>query len=161
MNASQVDCAGRIGRGGNRPSRLYAGLVDGFRFAQPIRAIGLGAGVLFGLALPIGAAMGGGDPTTVIAFALNRLDAAGIQGPPGGRRALDDEFCIPQGQVFRDQVAAIDPTARFQAGSRGRIGCGPALVLVLGNTHQGGYREVLLGLAGLPFVERIAEALFE
>lgn len=126
-----------------------------------LRALGLVGGVLLGLALSIGAALAGGDPTRVIAFDLNRLDAAGFQGPPDGRRALDYEFCIPQGQRFRDQVAAIDPSARFQPGSRGRIGCAPAQVLVLGNTHQGGYREVLLGLARLPYVKRIAEAFFE
>jgi hypothetical protein len=123
--------------------------------------IGLGGGGLLGLALSIGAALAGGDPTAVIAFDLSRLDAAGLQGPPDGRRALDYEFCIPQGQRFRDQVAAIDPSARFQPGSRGRIGCGPAQVLVLGNTHQGDYRGVLLGLARLPYVGRIAEAFFE
>ena len=120
-----------------------------------LRAIGLGGGILLALALPIGAVAAGADPMAVIAFDLNRLDAAGLQGPPDGLRALDYEFCIPQGQGFRDQVAAIDPSARFQPGSRGRIGCGPAQVLVLGNTHQAGFREVLLGLARLPFVERI------
>ena len=120
------------------------------------RAIGLVGGVLLS-----GAAMAGGDPTAVIAFDLTRLDAAGLQGPPDGLRALDYEFCIPQGRGFRDQVAAIDPSARFQSGSRGRIGCGPDQVLVLGNTHQDDYREVLLGLARLPYVKRIAEAFFE
>jgi hypothetical protein len=122
---------------------------------------GLVGGVLLALALPIGAAAAGADPTAVIAFDLSRLDAAGLQGPPGGQRALDYEYCIPQGQEFREQVAAIDPSAGFQPGSRGRIGCGPAQVLVLGNSHQSGYREVLLGLARLPYVERIAEAFFE
>ncbi|WP_295386345.1 hypothetical protein [uncultured Thiodictyon sp.] len=103
----------------------------------------------------------GVDPLSVIAFDLSRLDAAGLQGPPDGQRALDYEFCIPQGEVPQRQVAAIDPSARFQPGSRGRIGCGPAQVLVLGNTHQPGYRQVLLRLAGLPFVVRIAQAMFE
>jgi hypothetical protein len=120
------------------------------------------------LALPLvfsatlaASAAAGLAPGSVIAFDLNRLDAAGLQGPPDGRRALDYEFCIPQGELPQRQVAAIDPSARFQPGSRGRIGCGRAELLVLANTHQPGYRQVLLRLAGLPYVVRIAEALFE
>ena len=116
--------------------------------------------LLLGVTIAASAAEGV-DPLSVIAFDLSRLDAAGLQGPSAGRRALDYEFCIPQGEVPQRQVAAIDPSARFQPGSRGRIGCGPAQVLVLGNTHQSGYRQILLRLAGLPYVVRIAEALFE
>ncbi|WP_216644631.1 hypothetical protein [Candidatus Thiodictyon syntrophicum] len=115
--------------------------------------------IVFSFALAATAA--GLGPTTVIAFDLDRLNASGLQGPPGGQRALDYEFCIPRGQGSRDQVAAIDPSARFYPGSRGRSGCGPDQVLVLGNTHQPGYRAILLTLAALPFVTRIAEALFE
>ncbi|AUB84952.1 hypothetical protein THSYN_25575 [Candidatus Thiodictyon syntrophicum] len=115
--------------------------------------------MVFSFALAATAA--GLGPTTVIAFDLDRLNASGLQGPPGGQRALDYEFCIPRGQGSRDQVAAIDPSARFYPGSRGRSGCGPDQVLVLGNTHQPGYRAILLTLAALPFVTRIAEALFE
>jgi hypothetical protein len=110
---------------------------------------------------PVGAAGQGADPAAVIGFDLNRLDGSGLQGPPDGLRALDYEFCVPVGQQFRDQVAAIDPSARFYPGSRGRIGCGSDQVLGLGNTHQGGFREILLTLAGLPYVARIAEAVFE
>jgi hypothetical protein len=115
--------------------------------------------IVFSFALAATAA--GLDPTSVIAFDLDRLDAAGLQGPPDGRRALDYEFCIPRGQGPRDQVAAIDPSAHFYPGSCGRSGCGPDQVLVLGNTHQPGYRAILLTLAALPFVTRIAEAVFE
>jgi hypothetical protein len=46
-------------------------------------------------------------------------------------------------------------------GSHGRIGCTLGEVLVLGNTHQCGWREVLVALAGLPYVVRIDEAYFE
>jgi hypothetical protein len=71
------------------------------------------------------------------------------------------EFCIPGGDGPRGEVAAIDPSARFHSGGRGRIGCTPGEVLVLGNTHQPGWREVLHALAGLSYVVRIAEAHFE
>ncbi len=118
----------------------------------------LAAALLLGATVAAGASAGA---PAVIAFDLNRLDAAGLQGPPDGRRALDYEFCIPRGQGPREQVAAIDPSARFQPGSRGRIGCGSDQVLVLGNTHQPDHRQILQRLAGLPYVVRIAEALFE
>jgi hypothetical protein len=58
-------------------------------------------------------------------------------------------------------VAAIDPSARFMAGSPGRVGCGGDRVLVLGSTHQPGLRSVLGALAALPFVLRIERAVFE
>ncbi len=103
----------------------------------------------------------GDDPRAAIGFDLERLDAAGLQGPPDGRRSLDYEFCIPDGPGPRAEVTAIDPSARFQPGSRGRIGCTAGQVLVLGNTHQAGWREVLHALAALPYVKRISEAWFE
>ncbi len=109
---------------------------------------------------PVGATAGDGAAAP-IGFDLNRLNASGLQGPPDGLRALDYEFCIPDGPAFRAQVAAIDPSARFHPGSRGRIGCTPDQVLVLGNTHQDGFRAILHALAGLPYVARIAEAVFE
>jgi hypothetical protein len=96
-----------------------------------------------------------------IGFDLNRLDESGLQGPLDGRRALDYEYCIPGAARYRERVAAIDPSARFLPGSRGRIGCRPDQVLVLGNTHQPGFRDVLAALAALPFVERIVECVFE
>jgi hypothetical protein len=110
----------------------------------------------------LGAEAGEGDgPPGAIRFDLNRLDESGLQGPPDGRRALDYEYCIPGAARYRERVATIDPSARFLPGSRGRIGCRPDQVLVLGNTHQPGFRDVLAALAELPFVERIAECVFE
>lgn len=97
----------------------------------------------------------------IIGFELDLLDDSGLYGPSDDRRALDYEYCIPEGQSYRHRVLAIDPSARFHPGSRGRIGCGAGQVLVLGNTHQPGYRLILLDLAELPFVERIVEAVFE
>lgn len=109
----------------------------------------------------VGAAGEGASVPAVIGFDLGRLDDRGLQGPPDGLRSLDYEYCIPEGTRYREQVLAIDPSARFQPGSRGRIGCGSGQVLVLGNTHQPGFRQVLQALAELPFVERIAECVFE
>jgi len=103
----------------------------------------------------------GASPPAVIGFDLGRLDDLGLQGPPDGLRSLDYEYCIPEGADYRAQVAAIDPSARFLPGSRGRIGCASGQVLVLGNTHQPGFRDVLATLAELPFVVRIAECFYE
>jgi len=115
------------------------------------------------LIVPLGGAAAGEGavPGALIGFDLSRLNASGLQGPPDGLRALDYEFCIPNGPAFRAQVAAIDPSARFHPGSRGRIGCMPDQILVLGNTHQDGFRAILHALAGLPYVARINEAVFE
>jgi hypothetical protein len=116
---------------------------------------------IFAVLLALGTAGTALAAPGAIAFDLSRLDESGLYGPPDGLRALDYEYCIPQGQSYRDRVAAIDPSARFQPGSRGRIGCGSAQVLVLGNTHQPGHRQILKALAELPFVRRIVEAVFE
>jgi hypothetical protein len=96
-----------------------------------------------------------------IGFDTSRLDESGLYGSPDGRRALDYEFCIPDGDGYRQQVSAIDRTARFYPHSRGRIGCGPGQVLTLGSSHQPFFRPVLKALSELPFVSRIDEALFE
>lgn len=101
----------------------------------------------------------GGIP--VMRLDVAGLDASGLSGPPGGRRALDYEYCIPEGEKYQASVRAIDPSARFMPLSRGRIGCRKDQLLVLGNTHQEGWRSVLDALAALPYVRRIEPAWFE
>jgi hypothetical protein len=95
-----------------------------------------------------------------ITFDLSLLDATGLYGPADGRRALHYEFCIPDRAQAAAQVRALDASLRLQR-ARGRIGCSGAELLCVGSTHQRGYREVLAGLARLPFVERIEQAFFE
>jgi hypothetical protein len=97
----------------------------------------------------------------VIDFDPHDLDTEGLIGPPDGKRAVDYEFCVPVGAAFIEEVSAIDPSARFYSMSRGRIGCGPYEVLVLGNTHQPDFAVVLHQLAKLPYVERIQRAWLE
>ncbi len=89
------------------------------------------------------------------------LDADGLHGPPGGRRALDYEFCIPATSACERAVLEIDKSVRLQRGAPGRIGCGPDQILCIGNTHRKDYRTVLRRLAGLPYVTRIQECSFE
>ena len=96
-----------------------------------------------------------------IRFDLSRLNDNGLYGPPNGLRALDYEFCIPSGEPYVKEVTAIDPSASFHSRSRGRIGCTEDQDLVIGNTHQTGFREILGKLAALPYVTRIDQSFFE
>src|SRR3972149_7783819 len=102
------------------------------------------------LALVVGAAgCRQSGPEAKIGFDLAQLNADGLQGPPDGLRALSYEFCIPARPEGEAEVRAIHPTVELLPGARGRIGCGPDEVLVIGSTHQRGHREVLLKLAAL------------
>ncbi|MFQ5583837.1 MAG: hypothetical protein ACE5GL_05325 [Calditrichia bacterium] len=100
-------------------------------------------------------------PVLKIAFDLDRLNEAGLYGPPDGLRALSYEFCIPAREDYADEVKAIDPTIDISAGSPGRVDCSEDQFLCMGNTHQKNFREVLLRLAALPYVDRIEESVFE
>lgn len=95
-----------------------------------------------------------------IRFDLSGLDEDGLLGPPGGKVALDYEFCIPLDEKYLREVERIDPTVKAQT-ARGRIGCSRDQYLCLGHTHQENYKEVLYRLAGLAYVEKIERAFFE
>lgn len=131
--------------------------------SQGRRRAGLAAALPLVFVLPWGPLPAGEGvlPPGTLGFDLDRLDNRGLQGPPEGLRALDYEYCIPQGVDARSEVSVIDPSARFLPGSPGRIGCRTDQVLVLGNTHQPGFREILAALARLPYVEQIVECFFE
>ncbi len=101
------------------------------------------------------------DPLSKITFNLRQLDDQGLYGPPGGRRALHYEFCIPGDAAHEAQVRGLDPTIQIFKKSRGRIGCGPGEYLCLGSTHQPDFKTVLVKLAQLPYVKRIDQAFFE
>ena len=132
-----------------------------YRGAPPL-AVAAAIGVLLALSSQLARAA---EPDLavpgLIGFDLHDLDTEGLIGPPDGKRAVDYEFCIPVGAAFMDEVSAIDTSARFYRTSRGRIGCGPDEVLVLGNTHQPDFAVVLHQLANLPYVEHIQRAWLE
>lgn len=96
-----------------------------------------------------------------IGFDLSRLNDSGLRGPPDGLRALDYEFCIPSAERYVAEIKAIDPSAAVYSRSPGRIGCAEGQPLVIGNTHQPGFRTILKNLAALPYVTRIDESFFE
>ena len=103
----------------------------------------------------------GSSPEARLRFDLNRLDTAGLQGPPDGLRALHYEYCIPDHPEAIAAVRAIDPTLQIQGHSPGRVGCGADALLSLGHTHQPDHGAVLVRLAQLPFIAEIREADFE
>lgn len=97
----------------------------------------------------------------VLAFDLDGIGDDGLVGPPGGRRAVHYELCIPADPAKEREARAVDPSLQVMRGSRGRIGCGPDEWLCVGSTHQPGWRDVLARLAALPYVGRIARTDFE
>ncbi|MGB5734612.1 MAG: hypothetical protein WBM40_09235 [Thiohalocapsa sp.] len=117
------------------------------------------------LTIPPVVALGQAEPPAasqaVIGFDLTLLDDDGLIGPDNGKRSVDYEYCIPDDDDAKAEVAAIDPTSRLLTGSRGRIGCMPGQSLVMGNTHQADFRAVLHHLAELEYVQRIEQAFFE
>ena len=96
-----------------------------------------------------------------IAFDLDQFDDDGLYGPPDGKRSLDYEFCIPQGERYIEEVQAIDPSVQFFQQSTGRIECTQDQILTIGNTHQDDFRLVLMELANLDYVERIQRVDWE
>jgi len=97
----------------------------------------------------------------VLGFRLDDLDASGLIGDAGAKRALDYEFCIPADPLAAAEVMAADPSARIMRESPGRIGCRPDQWLVVGSTHQPDFLEVLERLIALPYVERIEQTFYE
>ena len=101
------------------------------------------------------------DSRHKIEFDLTQLDSNGLRGPVDGKVAVSYEFAIPNTDVCRVEVAAIDNTVQFIPGSSGRIRAGENQCLCIGSTHQESFREVLHSLAGLPYIHRIIVCHFE
>ena len=96
-----------------------------------------------------------------ITFYLSQLDEQGLYGPPGGKRALSYEFCIPDTAENKTEVEGIDPRVTFFAESPGRIGCGDSELLCIGSTHQKNFTKILQQLSDLSYVQRIDQSYFE
>jgi hypothetical protein len=96
-----------------------------------------------------------------IVFDTSALDDEGLLGPPGEKRALSYEFCIPDSVEKRNEVEGIDLTVRFFSASPGRIDCADHEILCIGSTHQQNITGILQRLAELPYVQDIQQTLFE
>jgi len=99
-------------------------------------------------------------PQQKIRFDLARLDGQGLYGPVGGKRSLAYEFCVPDAPGRLAAVLDINPALQCTAHSPGRLGCGEAQWLCIGDTHEPGV-AALGELARLDFVQEIREAHFE
>jgi len=109
----------------------------------------------------VGAAAGPPEILAKIGFDLDGHDVDGLAGPPDGKVAVAYEFRIPDTAENRAAVRAIDPEIEIAAGPRGRVDAGPGFALCIGSTHTPRHRQIVLGLAALPFVERIVPCVFE
>ena len=101
------------------------------------------------------------DTASKIDFDLSQINADGLRGPAEGKVAVAYEFAIPNTDICKRQVQAIDPTIELMPGVRGRIGAGKQECLCIGSTHQKNFRQVLKALSDLSFVQRIVECHFE
>lgn len=98
---------------------------------------------------------------TKLTFDLTELDEQGLCGQADGLRALSYEFCIPARPVLAEQVRKIDPSIVIFDQAPGRSQCGSDTFLCIGSTYQPGFRDILLRLSALSYVESIHEAVFE
>lgn len=89
-----------------------------------------------------------------ITFDLSQISPDGLIGPPDGLRSLSYEFCIPATEKHLSEVRSINPSIQVSR-SRGRIGCTKAQYLCIGETHTPQWREVLMAIAKLDYVQRI------
>ena len=96
-----------------------------------------------------------------ITFDLAAINDAGLRGPPNGLVSVDYEFCIPDKEIYEQEVKKIDSSVRIMYGSKGRIGCKSDQYLCIGNTHQENFREVLRELAKHKYIDRIDECFWE
>ncbi len=81
--------------------------------------------------------------------------------PDGEKSATSYEFCIPANDSVLAEVKAIDPTAGEMKGSKGRSGCSDMEWLVIGNTRQKNFKDVIRKLAELSYIRKITETFWE
>ena len=94
-------------------------------------------------------------------FDVTSLNDEGHYGAANGKRALSYEFCIPDMERNRSQVKRIDLILQCMSEAPRQIGCGTYENLCIGSTHKKNFRDVLRGLAELPYITRINQSFFE
>jgi hypothetical protein len=90
-----------------------------------------------------------------INFDLTMISPSGLTGKPDGLRSLTYEFCIPADSEAIKEVQSIDPSLKIYPHSPGRIGCKKGEYLCIGDTHQVQWKEILLKLANLTYIQKI------
>lgn len=96
-----------------------------------------------------------------IKFDISLISPDGLIGPPDGLRSISYEFCIPAIHEAVKTIHTIDSQIDIDRQSPGRIGCGKNQYLCIGHTHNKQWKDILLAVASLDYVERIEEFLGE
>lgn len=102
-----------------------------------------------------------GPEAAKIKFNMDNIHSDGLRGAPDGLVAVAYEFCVPTVDRVYREVQRIDPSVKFQLGSRGRIGCASDQTLSISETNQPNWREVLMELSSLSYITEIQEIFFE
>lgn len=89
-----------------------------------------------------------------INFDISQISPDGLIGSPNGLRSLSYEFCIPATEKHLNEVRLINPDIQVSR-SPGRIGCAKNQYLCIGETHHSQWREILMAIAKLDYVQRI------
>ena len=92
-----------------------------------------------------------------ITFDISEISADGLIGPVDGLRYLSYEFCIPANEQAVETIQTIDSTINIYRQSPGRINCQNNQYLCVGETHNKQWKEILLSIAKLDYVERIEQ----
>lgn len=100
-------------------------------------------------------------PSPKIGFDINAIDKDGLVGPPGGKVAMNYEFCIPAHKSYIGKIRQIDPNIKIHRKSKGRVACSKTEWLCIGNTHQEYARIKIQRLAEFSFIKRIERSHFE
>lgn len=90
-------------------------------------------------------------PGHKIGFDLGYLNELGLMGPP--LRSVQYRYCIPANEDDAKKIQEIDRTAEIDRENTNP--CGSDQWQATGDTHQAGFKKVLIGLATLPFVKEI------
>lgn len=92
-------------------------------------------------------------------FSFSKLDKKGLIKDRGTSLAF--EFCIPNTEENLNEIKAIDESIAIYKSSQGRIGCGPNEILCIGETVDKDYKNILIEISKLSYVQSINESFFE
>ncbi len=95
-----------------------------------------------------------------IKFDLAKIDQRGLIGDEDNKVAVDFEFCIPKTSNAIEEVMAIYPQFKQQEG-KGKSNCGEHQILILGNTYNNDYKNILCKLSRLEYIKEIKQTYWE
>ncbi len=90
-----------------------------------------------------------------ITFDISEISPEGLSGESNSLRAVSYEFCIPANDEYLTEIQGLNPEINYYSQSRGRIGCNSNQYLCIGDTHNPRWKEILISIASLDYVERI------